>query len=251
MKTAAFITIIFCCTFASIFLFGNVQREHLEAADKDQCQSDCRAKLKGCGGGNPFNVGKCAQLRKACIEKCVDGGGGADAMVCWLKNVGSVPQHPSFIAADSTIASLYREVLNAAGVGGGNQAVPDLWRSEEVPNAAAMIYGGRRIIVYRSAFFAELGKQAIMVEGQRLGDQAAKRWATLFVLAHELGHHVRGHTATGLGSTHKFEYEADDYAAEILKRMGAPERGLWAGHGAMIYVAGVPPTCRPQPIQVS
>lgn len=80
--------------------------------------------------------------------------------------------------------------------------------SGPVPNAAAMIYGSERLIVYSPAFMRQM-------------QSAGSTWAVRFVFAHELGHHAEGHTVAGGGSTHAREYEADGFAARVLYRMGA------------------------------
>jgi len=44
------------------------------------------------------------------------------------------------------------------------------------------------------------------------------KWSVIFILAHEVGHHLHDHS----GSNHKAELEADEFAGFILGRLGAP-----------------------------
>jgi hypothetical protein len=55
---------------------------------------------------------------------------------------------------------------------------------------------------------------------QKLNQQAGEYWSLLFVLAHELGHHLAFHNEVQ-GRFHEFELEADKFAGFILRRMGA------------------------------
>lgn len=47
-------------------------------------------------------------------------------------------------------------------------------------------------------------------------------WFTLGVLAHELGHHLNGHSLDGIGSRPNKELEADAFAGFVLQKLGCP-----------------------------
>jgi Zn-dependent peptidase ImmA (M78 family) len=47
------------------------------------------------------------------------------------------------------------------------------------------------------------------------------KWATLTLLAHEIGHHIFGHTKRRSGSKPKLELQADEFAGNILYQLGA------------------------------
>lgn len=49
-------------------------------------------------------------------------------------------------------------------------------------------------------------------------------WTSLGVLAHELGHHLAGHTAAKNQANHDRELEADQFAGFILSKLGANEQ---------------------------
>src|SRR5213592_2970096 len=78
-----------------------------------------------------------------------------------------------------------------------------------IPNAAAVIYNGKRYIVYNPQFISKLNAAA------------GTRWAVVSVLAHEVGHHLNGHTLMNTGSQPALEIEADEFSGFVLKKMGA------------------------------
>lgn len=47
------------------------------------------------------------------------------------------------------------------------------------------------------------------------------RWFVFGVLAHEIGHHLNGHTVEGIGSRPNKEIEADEFAGFVMQKMGA------------------------------
>src|SRR5215213_830875 len=47
------------------------------------------------------------------------------------------------------------------------------------------------------------------------------KWAAISVLAHEIGHHLDGHTLTASGSQPQLELEADEFSGFVLRKMGA------------------------------
>jgi hypothetical protein len=46
-------------------------------------------------------------------------------------------------------------------------------------------------------------------------------WGGIAILAHEVGHHLNGHTLLGSGSTPPIELEADEFSGFVLRRLGA------------------------------
>ncbi len=82
-------------------------------------------------------------------------------------------------------------------------------RSANIPNAAAVISSGQRFILYNPKFIDAI-------------NQAAKtQWASIAILAHEIGHHLNGHTLLGMGSRPDIELEADQFSGFVLRKMGA------------------------------
>lgn len=83
-------------------------------------------------------------------------------------------------------------------------------RAARIPNAAATTIKGKRYILYNPAFIAKLHE----VTG-------SNRWAPISILAHEIGHHVFGHTLKPGGNPLQTELEADAFSGFVLRRMGA------------------------------
>jgi hypothetical protein len=82
-------------------------------------------------------------------------------------------------------------------------------RAANIPNAAAVAYGGKRFILYNPGFM----NQMIRATGTR--------WTAVSILAHEIGHHIDGHTLSGKGSRPETELEADAFSGSVLRKMGA------------------------------
>jgi hypothetical protein len=79
----------------------------------------------------------------------------------------------------------------------------------QIDNAAAVTYQNQRYILYNPSFI------------NQLDNSANDNWASISVLAHEIGHHILGHTLDGRGSQIPKELEADEFSGLVLKRMGA------------------------------
>lgn len=139
---------------------------------------------------------------RVCVSgQCQDPGAQSIASVCGL--AGAIPAGISLGLATKE----GRQILQAIGKAAGLENMPRIVTGP-VPNAAAAIENRERLIIYNNSFIESMRRQS--------GD-----WAVQFVFAHELGHHVEGHTVTGRGSTHEFEYQADAFATRQLKRLGA------------------------------
>jgi hypothetical protein len=82
-------------------------------------------------------------------------------------------------------------------------------RSANIPNAAAVVQSGKRYILYNPNFISSVERAA--------GD----KWASIAILAHEIGHHLNGHTIAGMGSRPSIELEADEFSGFVLRKMGA------------------------------
>jgi len=97
-----------------------------------------------------------------------------------------------------------KEILDAAGLS-PNFVV----RANGVPNAAALVRGSTRFIEFNPSFI------------HQLKSSSGTNWAVYSVLAHEIGHHLQGHTLSNTGSRPNIELEADEYSGFILASMGA------------------------------
>lgn len=83
-------------------------------------------------------------------------------------------------------------------------------RAAKISNAAAVNYGGKRYILYDPDFM------------NKIQTAAKTDWAAISILAHEIGHHLNGHTMLSQGSNHPtLELEADEFSGFVLRKMGA------------------------------
>lgn len=93
--------------------------------------------------------------------------------------------------------------------------------AEETRNAAAGIpvsgpYANRRVIMYDPVLLQNI-------------ERRAGEWGPMGVMAHEVAHHLLGHTVFGDGSNPPAELDADFYTGFILNRMGASLEDAQAG----------------------
>ena len=109
---------------------------------------------------------------------------------------------------------------NFASVAEGQQIIQDILdavgrsanfeiRQANIENAAAVAYGGKRYVLYNPNFINSLDRRT------------GNKWASISVLAHEVGHHLYGHTVSGQGSQPATELEADEFSGYALRKMGA------------------------------
>lgn len=114
-------------------------------------------------------------------------------------------------ASTTTIASvaegrqIAEEIINVLGL----KSNFEVMETRQIPNAAAVTYGGKRFVLYNGNFINNL----IRTTGTR--------WAAISVLAHEIGHHLNGHTISGGSSQPAIELEADEFSGFVLRKMGA------------------------------
>jgi len=94
----------------------------------------------------------------------------------------------------------------------------------DVPNVEATIKHHERYILYNPEFV------------NKVNEVTKDKWASIFILAHEVGHHLDGHTAAGLKSCPAIELEADQFAGFVLCKMGAT---LQQSQLAMYYISNM------------
>lgn len=111
--------------------------------------------------------------------------------------------------------TVVNDILSVSGLLPNFQVVETI----EVGNAAAVIIDKERYLAFNPDWIA-----------QYKSDKNA-RWQLYGVMAHEVGHHLQGHTITGTGSHPPTELEADEYAGFTLSALGASlveAQSLWA-----------------------
>jgi hypothetical protein len=91
-----------------------------------------------------------------------------------------------------------------------------------INNAYATIISNKRYIIYDNNFL------------ENLDAYASTKWASISVLAHEMGHHYRNHVVDGRGSTPPKELEADYFSGYVMQKMGA---GIDEAKAAMNSIA--------------
>lgn len=106
--------------------------------------------------------------------------------------------------ADPRVERMIDEIVKTSGLATRNF---DVVSSPQVPNAAAWIEGGRRMIGYNPGFLDEMVR--------RTGTE----WAVRSIMAHEVGHHLQGHTLQQGGSRPPIELEADKYSGHVVRRL--------------------------------
>lgn len=78
-----------------------------------------------------------------------------------------------------------------------------------IRNAYATIINRARWIIYDNDFLEDIDAYA------------STKWASISVLAHEMGHHYYNHTVSGTGSTPPREIEADAFSGYVMQKLGA------------------------------
>ncbi|MCG8327765.1 MAG: hypothetical protein MI974_08780 [Chitinophagales bacterium] len=126
-------------------------------------------------------------------------------------NFFGTPKYETYVVSNPNkeMISIWNSILDVAGEPG---VYIRLMESPNVSNAMATIDtdSGIRNILFNRNFV------------DKLNSESATRWSSIFLLAHELGHHFYEHSMNRKKeNSHKEELEADDFAARILMRLGA------------------------------
>jgi hypothetical protein len=127
----------------------------------------------------------------------------------WLLLAGS--------ASAQSYATSQRDVLREITDVVGLKPRFELLATTQVQNAAAVVYSGKRYLLYNPRFVSAV-------------NQAGRTdWAGISILAHEMGHHLNGHTLRPGGSNPADELEADEFSGFVLRKMGASLAQAQAG----------------------
>ena len=111
-----------------------------------------------------------------------------------------------------------REITDAVGL----KARFQLRATHDIDNAAAVVYDGQRYLLYNPDFLSAVNRAG------------HTDWAGISILAHEMGHHLNGHTLRHGGSQPADELEADEFSGFVLRKLGA---SLAQAQAAMATVA--------------
>ena len=125
-----------------------------------------------------------------------------------------VQQSLKGFAADKEADDALNDILAVIGAAKNFYLIP----CDKINNALALTYKGERFILYDKDFIDKINK-------------ATNDWSGKFILAHEVGHHINGHTRDFLiaslveGQTNEKqreeELEADEFAGFIVAKLGA------------------------------
>jgi len=132
-------------------------------------------------------------------------------------NSGStnLPFFNSSVDAEKIVAG----IMDALGMEGNFKI-----KMANVPNVEATIRHHERYILYNPEFI------------NKVNAAARDKWASIFILAHEVGHHLEGHTLTDVKSRPDIELQADQFAGFTLHKMGAT---LQQAQSAMYFIANM------------
>jgi len=76
-------------------------------------------------------------------------------------------------------------------------------------NCFATVIKGQRFIIYDAAFM------------ESIEETTETDWSAISIMAHEIGHHLQGHTIDGRGGQPLKEIEADKFSGFVLHQLGA------------------------------
>jgi len=113
---------------------------------------------------------------------------------------------PAPKATTATVGArdIVQEIINVVGLKPRFELQP-----ADIENAAAVVYNGKRYILYNERFLASINN-AVHTD-----------WGGVSILAHEIGHHLNGHTLNRGGSNPEEELEADEFSGFVLRKLGA------------------------------
>lgn len=120
-----------------------------------------------------------------------------------------------FIVPPKPLVAKFQSVYEASGIVKGMLDTIKwkenftLRQQNGINNAYATVIQNKRWIVYDNDFL------------ENLDSYAATKWASISVLAHEVGHHYYNHVVSGQGSTIPREIEADAFSGYVMQKLGA------------------------------
>jgi len=113
-------------------------------------------------------------------------------------------REPAVIASVNDAAQMAEEIVKAAGLKSNFRIA-----EAQVPNAMAVVYQGKRYILYNPHFIKILTRAT------------GTKWAAVSVLAHEIGHHLYRNSVNKGKTPLATELEADEFSGYVLQKMGA------------------------------
>jgi hypothetical protein len=107
--------------------------------------------------------------------------------------------------ADGSAQKVVKKIMSVIGLKANFEL-----RAANVPNAAAVMLNGKRFILYNPEYM------------NKINASTGSNWAAISIFAHEIGHHLNGHTLDNVGSRPQTELDADEFSGFVMHKMGAP-----------------------------
>ena len=134
--------------------------------------------------------------------------GGSSQILCSFPG-GPLAHEVRYLPVKANVRHTVLQIVQRSGL------VPNFVVGQgNVPNAAAglrrTVQGGQeRLILYNPDFL------------DRVARATRTDWANTSIIAHEIGHHLQGHTLQSGGSRPLIELEADEYSGFMMARLGS------------------------------
>jgi hypothetical protein len=123
----------------------------------------------------------------------------------------------------TTLLQMIEEIKHAADI-----RTKFILKEAEVDNIEASISHRKKCISYNPLFL------------ENIQSVSQSEWTIVALLAHEIGHHVKGHTnGKKRGERLKLELEADEFAGFVLNKLGAT---VEQSQEVMHYIARTKPS---------
>ncbi|MGR3677265.1 MAG: NADase-type glycan-binding domain-containing protein [Paracoccaceae bacterium] len=143
-----------------------------------------------------------------------------DQVACTITGCERVEIEPPKFGSSNSFSvqevwTVVNDILSVSGLAPNFQVL----ETQEIGNAAALIHEEKRYLAFNPVWM------------DRYKDDPKAKWQLYGVMAHEVGHHLQGHTLNDTGSRPPTELEADEYAGFILAALGATleeAQSLWA-----------------------
>jgi hypothetical protein len=146
------------------------------------------------------------------------------SQLCFARSNVSIPVSPG-TDGDSVLAKIPEpqqmllDIISVTGLYADFEL-----KEADVMNIQASITKRKRTILYNPEYVSWLNKLT------------RDKWSVMALIAHEVGHHLNGHTIRKGGSSPKVELEADEFAGFVLYKLGA---SLEEAQKVMNYIAGL------------
>jgi len=115
----------------------------------------------------------------------------------------SMPRNVTSFRSDAEAENVIARILDHSGLRPNFKI-----HAAGVPNAAAVVRYGKRYILYNQQFMRTMRRHT------------GTKWAAISIMAHEIGHHLQGHTLKDGGSRPSIELEADEYSGAMVHKLG-------------------------------